>query len=88
MSDTFIDGVRSVAVANGVARIELLRLVRGGDSARLEPRVVGTLMVPVSNLKAVVTHLTTTLEQIEANTRGRAGAADDVAHVQDALERL
>lgn len=88
MSDTFIDGVRSVAVANGVARIELLRLARGDDPARLEPRVVGTLMVPVSNLKGVVSHLSTTLEQIEANARGRLNTEDETAHVQDALERL
>ncbi len=29
MNDIFADGIRSIAVANGVARIELLQLRRG-----------------------------------------------------------
>ncbi len=67
MSDIFVDGVRAVAVANGVARIELLQLKRGADASKLEPQVVATLLIPVGGLRELAAHLTNSMERIEAN---------------------
>ena len=35
MNDFFVDGIRSIAVANGVVRIELLQLRRGESQTKL-----------------------------------------------------
>ncbi len=50
MNDIFVDGIRSIAVANGVARIELLQLRRGESKNKLDPEVVGVLMLPIASL--------------------------------------
>ena len=89
MSDIFVDGVRAVAVANGVARIELLQLKRGADASKLEPQVVATLLIPVGGLRELAAHLTNSMERIEAN---QAAAASDAANksgdVETALRNL
>ncbi|MFQ5774564.1 MAG: hypothetical protein ACE5GS_08615 [Kiloniellaceae bacterium] len=89
MSDIFVDGVRSVAVANGVARIELVQLQRDAGQTKLEPQVVARLMIPVAALKEFAAHLATSVQRIEANARthgeGNAGQTADVDH---ALENL
>lgn len=75
MNEIFIDGIRSIAVVNGVARIELLQLKRGTDQNKLEPYVVATLMVPAASLREMAAHLTTSLQRIEASAEKRAEAA-------------
>lgn len=92
MTDIFIDGIRSVAVANGVARIELLQLRRGADRNKLEPQVVTTLMVPVASLRDMTAHLATSLRKIEASAEKRAEAAKaapgNAPDLDDALGNL
>lgn len=86
MSDIFVDGIRSIAVANGVTRIELLQLKRGKSKTKLEPEVVATLMIPVAALKDFTSQLANTLQKInEGAKKGRAKGGDDVAN---ALENL
>lgn len=86
MSDIFVDGIRSIAVANGVTRIELLQLKRGKSKTKLEPEVVATLMIPVAALKDFTSQLANTLQKInESAKKGRAKGGDDVAN---ALENL
>ncbi len=89
MSDIFVDGVRAVAVANGVARIELLQLKRGEDVAKLEPQVVATLLIPVGGLRELAAHLTSSMERIEASQKDTApDPANKSGDVESALRNL
>ena len=89
MSEIFVDGVRAVAVANGVARVELLQLRRGTDSSKLEPEVVATLLVPVGGLRELAAHLMSSVEKIEARSKGAAASGDAPGgDVDAALENL
>ena len=62
MNDFFVDGIRSIAVANGVVRIELLQLRRGQSQTKLDPEVTAVLLLPVAALKDFSTQLAGTLE--------------------------
>jgi len=86
MSDIFVDGVRAVAVANGVARIELLQLKRGADATKLEPQVVATMLIPVGGLRDLAAHLTSSIERIEANQA--SATANKSGDVEKALQNL
>jgi hypothetical protein len=89
MTDIFVDGVRAVAVANGVARIELLQLKRGADATKLESQVVATLLIPVAGLRDLAAHLTSSMERIEANQSAAASdAANKSGDVETALRNL
>jgi len=89
MSDIFVDGVRSVAVANGVVRVELLQLKRDAEGAKLEPSVVGTLLLPVAGLRDFAAHLSNSARKIEASEKARAQAGSTKAgDVDTALENL
>jgi hypothetical protein len=87
MNDIFVDGIRSIAVANGVTRVELLQLKRGKSKTKLEPEVVATLMIPVATLKDFTLQLANTLQKLNASAKGQSAAlADD--EVAGALENL
>ncbi len=89
MTDIFVDGVRAVAVANGVARIELLQLKRGEDASKLEPKVIATLLIPVGGLRELAAHLNSSMEKIEAKQASAAGsAAKQSGDVESALQNL
>ena len=92
MTEIFVDGIRTVAVANGVARIEMMQLKRGDDGTKLEPRPVATLMLPVAGLKEFTTQLTNAIKAIEENakTKGtqRGGGGAPAHEVDTALENL
>jgi hypothetical protein len=88
MTDIFVDGVRAVAVANGVARIELLQLKRGADTTKLESQVVATLLIPVAGLRDLAAHLTSSMERIEANQSVASDAANKSGDVETALRNL
>lgn len=72
MTEIFIDGLRSIAVANGVVRIELVQLRRGESKSNLESEVVGTLMLPAGALKSVTGQLASTLKKLEEASAGDA----------------
>ncbi len=89
MNDIFVDGVRAVAVANGVARIELLQLKRSTEAAKLEPQVVATLLIPVGGLRELAAHLSTSIERIEASQKSNsADPASKAGEVESALQNL
>ena len=52
MTEIFADGVNSIAISNGVARLELVQLRRNtvGES-KLVPQPVGTLFLPLAGLQ-------------------------------------
>ncbi len=87
MQDIFVDGIRSIAIANGVARIELAQLRRKDDSdQKLEPEPVATLLMPVGSLRDFSARLAESMkkvqESLDAQRRG------DGTDPEKALERL
>ena len=90
MSEIFVDGIRTVAVANGVARIEMVQLKRGSNGSKLEPQVVATLMLPVAGLKEFTAQLGNAIKAIEENakTKGAQRPAAQAGEVDTALENL
>ncbi len=91
MNDLFVDGIRSIAVANGVARIELLQLKRGKSKNKLDPEVVGVLMLPIASLKDFSVQLASTLQKLNEAAKARSAEASAEASteaVQSALENL
>lgn len=87
MSEIFIDGIRSIAIANGVARVELVRLRRGDSRDKLDPEVTATLLIPVAALKDVTTQLAGALQQLSARAKVQGKAAEG-GGVESALENL
>ncbi|MFQ6017985.1 MAG: hypothetical protein ACE5KF_07295 [Kiloniellaceae bacterium] len=89
MTEIFVDGIRSIAVANGVARIELLQLKRDKTATKLEAQVVATMMIPVGALKDFTAQLESSLDKIRASLKGQAGGAAPASPgVDSALENL
>ena len=87
MSEVFVDGVRSIAVANGVARIELVQLKRGESQTKLEPDVVATLLIPVGSLKEFANQLNSTVKKLNQAAQARQADTETEA-VDSALENL
>ena len=85
MKDIFVDGIRSIAVANGVARIEMLQLRRGQSQSKLDPEVTAVLLLPVAALKDFSTQLAGTLEKLDQAAKTRKSDARNEA-VETALE--
>lgn len=97
MTDIFADGIQSIAVSNGILRIELAQLKRGKSKTKLEPQPVGSLIIPVTALKDFTLQLANTLQQIqssvkEAEEKGKkkkkGGKAKDDDDLDKALENL
>ncbi len=87
MNDIFVDGIRSIAVANGVARIELLQLRRGQSQSKLDPEVTAVLLLPVAALKDFSGQLAGTIEKLNQAAKTRSAEARSEA-VDSALENL
>ena len=87
MNDIFVDGIRSIAVANGVARIELLQLRRGQSKSKLDPEVIAMLLLPVAALKDFSTQLAGTIEKLDQAAKTRSAEVRTEA-VDSALENL
>ncbi len=87
MIDIFVDGIRSIAVANGVARIELLQLRRGKSQTKLDSEVSAIMLLPVAALKDFSTQLSGTLEKLDQAAKAQTAEARGEA-VDSALENL
>ncbi len=80
MIEIFVDGIRSVGVANGVVRIEFAQLRRSVDGeARMIPEPVATVMVPVSSMQGLLKQLTDTMKQIQAQAKQPGGGSPEEA---------
>lgn len=87
MTEIFADGVNSIAISNGVARLELVQLRRNTvGEAKLVPQSVGTLFLPVAGLQQMLQQLNETARRIQEQhaeqdkvitTESEAQAADD-----------
>ncbi len=81
MIEIFVDGIRSVGVANGVVRIEFAQLRRSATDgeARMIPEPVATVMVPVSSMQGLLKQLTDTMKQIQAQSKQAGGESPEEA---------
>ena len=89
MTEIFADGVNSIAISNGVARLELVQLRRNtvGES-KLVPQPVGTLFLPVAGLQQMVQQLSETARRIQEQQAGRAKVAAAESESEAADEAL
>jgi hypothetical protein len=88
MTEIFADGVNSIAISNGVARLELVQLRRNTvGEAKLVPQPVGTLFLPVAGLQQMLQQLNEAVRRVQEQqaeqdkvitTESEAQAADDV----------
>jgi hypothetical protein len=87
MTDLFIDGIRSIAVVNGVARLELVQMKRSPESNKMEASVVGTLSLPLAALKDVSEQLGKAVSRIAPGEQGSKEAAKE-DEISTALQNL
>ncbi len=73
MNDIFVDGIRSIGVANGVVRIEFAQLRRSedGGEAKMVPQPVANVIIPANSLAAVLKQMTDTLRQIQEQAKAQ-----------------
>ncbi len=84
MTEIFVDGIRSVAVANGVVRIEFAQLRRSADGeSRMTPEPVLTLMIPATSMTSVLTQLAQTVKQVQAQTKQQEGQEEEAAEEKE-----
>ncbi len=95
MNDIFADSIRSIAVSNGVVRIDLgqLRRVEGnGDGEpNLKPETVARLLIPITSLNDFARQFTNTLRRVRASVnQQQARQAQDadvkVEEIEEAAE--
>ncbi len=73
MTEIFADGISSIAISNGVARIELVQMRKTTvGEARLVPETTATLLVPINGLQQMTQQLAQSLKQLQEQTAVRA----------------
>jgi hypothetical protein len=96
MIEIFADGVNSIAISNGVARLELVQLRRNTvGEAKLVPQPVGTLFLPVAGLQQMLQQLNETVRRVQEqqadkyiSAESQARAEDDENAAEEALTNL
>ena len=96
MTEIFADGISSIAISNGVARIELVQLRKTTvGEAKLVPETTATLLVPINGLQQMTQQLAQSIKQMQEQKGARvqkveAGneAAKDEASTEEALTNL
>ena len=92
MTEIFADGISSIAMSNGVARIELVQMRKTTvGEARLVPETTATLLVPVNGLQQMTQQLAESIKQFQEQAAKRAEGADDAKDAgngEDALTNL
>jgi hypothetical protein len=86
MTEIFADGVNSIAVSNGVARVELVQLRRNTvGEAKLVPQPVATLFLPVAGLQQMLQQLDETARRVQEQQaeQDRVAAGEIDAQVAD-----
>ena len=94
--DIFADGISSIAISNGVARIELVQMRKTTvGEARLVPETTATLLVPINGLQQMTQQLAQSIKQFQDQKGVRdqkvaSGneAAKDEASAEEALTNL
>ncbi|MDX1486461.1 MAG: hypothetical protein R3229_18465 [Alphaproteobacteria bacterium] len=89
MTEIFADGVSSIAISNGVARLELVQLRRNtvGES-KLVPQPVGTVFLPLAGLQQMLKQLNETARRVEEQQAAKAEDAKGESAAEEADEAL
>jgi hypothetical protein len=87
MTDLFIDGIRSIAVVNGVARLELVQMKRSPQSNKMEAAPAGTLSLPLAALKDISHQLDKAVQRLVPDGEKRAQEGRD-EEISSALQNL
>ncbi len=96
MTEIFADGISSIAISNGVARIELVQMRKTTvGEARLVPETTATLLVPINGLQQMTQQLAQSIKQMQEQKSARvqkleAGneATKEEASAEEALTNL
>ena len=96
MTEIFADGISSIAISNGVARIELVQMRKTTvGEARLVPETTATLLVPINGLQQMTQQLAQSIKQFQEQKGMRVQkvesgneAAKEEASAEDALTNL
>ncbi len=96
MTEIFADGISSIAISNGVARIELVQMRKTTvGEARLVPETTATLLVPINGLQQMTQQLAQSIKQMQEQTGVRVQkiesgneADKEEASAEDALTNL
>ncbi len=96
MTEIFADGISSIAISNGVARIELVQMRKTTvGEARLVPETTATLLVPINGLQQMTQQLAQSIKQFQEQKGARvqkveAGneATKEEASTEEALTNL
>lgn len=84
MIEIFADGVNSIAISNGVARLELVQLRRNTvGEAKLVPQPVGTLFLPVAGLQQMLQQLNEAARRLQEQQAAQAKDAESQAKTED-----
>jgi hypothetical protein len=89
MTEIFADGVSSIAISNGVARLELVQLRRNtvGES-KLVPQPVGTVFLPLAGLQQMLNQLNETARRVEEQQAAKAEDTKGESAAEEADEAL
>ncbi len=88
MTEIFADGMRSIAIANGVVRVELVRLKHSTTTKKLEAEPAGALLLPAGRLKEVSAQFARTLQQLEDKAADGKTGPTEGSDLEDALTNL
>ena len=89
MTEIFADGVNSIAISNGVARLELVQMRRNTvGEAKLTPQPVGTLFLPLAGLHQLLQQLNETARRIQEQQSEQVKVATRESEMQAADEAL
>ena len=89
MTEIFADGVNSIAISNGVARLELVQLRRNTvGEAKLVPQPVGTLFLPLAGLQQMLQQLNETARRIQEQQTEQDKVVTSESEIQAADEAL
>ena len=88
MTEIFADGIRSIAIANGVIRVDLVRLKHSAATKKLEAEAAGALLLPVGRLNEVSAQFARTLQQLEEKAASGKTEPGGNGDLEDALTNL
>ncbi len=89
MTEIFADGVNSIAISNGVARLELVQLRRSSvGESKLVPQPVGTLFLPVAGLQQMLQQLNETARRMQDQQAAKVQVTKSQSDAQEADEAL
>jgi hypothetical protein len=89
MTEIFADGVNSIAISNGVARLELVQLRRNTvGEAKLVPQPVATLFLPLAGLQQLLQQLNETARRMQDQQAAKTQVSKTESDSQEADEAL